>query len=273
MKKTLFIVICLTIGIVAALYLWQTYQPRQPAPTPAAEKQFIPIPEQGEESGILHPISGTGPTTEEAKPEIDREEPLPALEKSDERIRALLSRLFAGEPVEKFFIPDNFIQRFVVMVDNLPRRDLPVSHLPTRPVAGRFLVTGGEDNLTIDPANYRRYTPFIRLVDAVDPKRAVASYVRFYPLFQQAYEDLGYQHGYFNDRLIEVIDHLLATPEVSGPIALVRPKVYYHYADPELQSLSAGRKILIRTGPENAARIKRLLRQYRQELAAESRRN
>ena len=48
--------------------------------------------------------------------------------------------------------------------------------------------------------------------------RAVALYARLYPLFQQAYEELGYPGRYFNDRLVEVIDDLLATPEPTGPV-------------------------------------------------------
>jgi hypothetical protein len=71
-------------------------------------------------------------------------------------------------------------------------------------------------------------------------------YFRYYPLFQQAYRDLGNPDGYFNDRLVEVIDHLLATPDVPEPIRLVRPKVMYEYADPKLQALSSGQKLLIR---------------------------
>jgi len=70
-----------------------------------------------------------------------------------------------------------------------------------------------------------------------------------------------------------VIDHMLATPEVSEPILLVRPKVYYLYADPDLEALSAGRKILIRTGTENAARIKAILSAFRVELTAASERS
>ena len=44
-------------------------------------------------------------------------------------------------------------------------------------------------------------------------------YERLYPLFQQAYEDLGYPGKYFNDRLVEVIDHLLQTPEAQTAAA------------------------------------------------------
>jgi hypothetical protein len=46
---------------------------------------------------------------------------------------------------------------------------------------------------------------------------------------------------YFGDRLIEVIDDLLEAPEVQGTIKLVRPKVLYEFAAPELEDLSAGR--------------------------------
>ncbi|HQU43635.1 MAG TPA: DUF3014 domain-containing protein, partial [Pirellulales bacterium] len=42
---------------------------------------------------------------------------------------------------------------------------------------------------------------------------------------------------YFNDRLVSVIDHLLAAPEPAGPVALVQPKIIYKFADPQLESL------------------------------------
>ena len=95
-------------------------------------------------------------------------------------------------------------------------------------------------------------------------------WLRYYPLFQEAYEYLGYPSAYFNDRLIDVIDHLLATPVVDGPIRLVRPHVLYKYADPDLEALSAGRKALIRIGPDNANRVKQKLREIRQILTGQS---
>lgn len=250
MKKALLILLIAFIGI-AAVNLWFAWR----SPPPVAERQ--PLPDPGENTGIRYPI-----------PTGEVEEALPELEKSDGRMREILARLFPKERLERFFVLEHFIQRFVVTVDNLPRHDLPVNRLPMRPLSSGFLVLR-EDGLVIDPANYRRYTPYIRLVEGVDPGEVVKVYVQFYPLFQKAYESLGYPSGYFNDRLVEVIDHLLATPEVSGPIRLVRPKVRYHFADPDLEALSCGRKILIRMGPENAARVKALLRMYRRELAPE----
>jgi len=85
-------------------------------------------------------------------------------------------------------------------------------------------------------------------------------------LFQQAYEDLGYPGRFFNDRLVEVIDHLLAAPEPQGPIQLVQPKVFYQFADARLEDLSAGQKLLIRMGPANERSLKAKLRDLRAEL-------
>jgi len=67
--------------------------------------------------------------------------------------------------------------------------------------------------------------------------------------------------------LIEVIDHLLATPVVTGSVQLIRPKFYYQFADPKLEKLSAGQKIILRSGKENAGKLRKLMRSYRQRLA------
>ena len=94
------------------------------------------------------------------------------------------------------------------------------------------------------------------------------TYRRFYPLFQKAYEQLGYPDAYFNDRLVEVIDHLLEAPVPAEPILLVRPNVLYVFADPELEALSSGQKLMLRMGPDNSANLKRFLDQFRDRLTA-----
>jgi hypothetical protein len=137
---------------------------------------------------------------------------------------------------------------------------------PVRPVGGEFRVAGGEGSFAIAPENAARYQPYVRMVQLVNAKKLALAYGRLYPLFQKAYEDLGYPKGYFNDRLIAVIDHLLVAPEVQGPIPLVAPHVQYQFADPELEALSAGQKVLLRMGSANAAVIKAKLREIRAEL-------
>jgi len=42
--------------------------------------------------------------------------------------------------------------------------------------------------------------------------------------------------------------------------------VLYEFADPALENLSAGQKIVVRMGPENGKRVKDKLRAIRREL-------
>ena len=160
------------------------------------------------------------------------------------------------------------MRHIVVTIDNLSRRHLAVELRPTKPLAGAFIATGNEQHGTIDPANYQRYVPYVQVVQVLDMKRLAGLYLHFYPLFQQAYQELGYPNGYFNDRLVVTIDNLLATPDITGDIALVRPNVMYQFADPKLEDLSAGQKLMLRMGPANAAIVKAKLRELRAQVAA-----
>jgi hypothetical protein len=96
----------------------------------------------------------------------------------------------------------------------------------------------------------------------------LSRYARFYPFFQEQYENLGYPTRYFNDRVVEVIDHLLATPEVEEPARLVQPRVLYEFTDPRLENLSAGQKILLRMGRTNQLKLKAKLREIRDRLVS-----
>jgi hypothetical protein len=51
-----------------------------------------------------------------------------------------------------------------------------------------------------------------------------------------------------------------------APIKLTQPKILYEYADPELERRSAGQKIMMRMGSDNAARVKAKLSQFRREV-------
>jgi hypothetical protein len=66
--------------------------------------------------------------------------------------------------------------------------------------------------------------------------------------------------------VVAAIDDLLAAPEVHDPVRLVQPSVFYKYADARLENLSAGQRLMIRIGSENAARIKAKLRGLRDAL-------
>ncbi|HTN66626.1 MAG TPA: DUF3014 domain-containing protein [Burkholderiaceae bacterium] len=249
----------LLAGAAIGIYFWQQWQSQAPKPQPMIEEPppAAVKPEPPAHYPILENLGAP------LKPEA-----LPALDQSDLAIWKALSGLY-GEPLLKNLLrPQDMVRHVVVTIDNLPRKTVAARLLPTKPVAGGFRITGQAGNLAISPENAARYTPYVRLAEMVDARDIVALYVRFYPLFQSAYQDLGYPEGYFNDRLVAVIDHLLAAPQEQAPLMLVQPHVLYQFADPELEEQSAGRKILLRMGEENATRIKAKLRQIRAELTS-----
>ena len=237
---------------------------RQAEPPPLAE-EFIPAQPAAApppapaptlaEPAIAHPLASAATGA-----------PLPGLEQSDAAIAEAL-RAVLGKEWKDILWPDTLIHNLVATVDNLPRQYLPAKVVPLKRVPGAFITSGEGDELSIDTANRERYTAYVGLFEAVDSARLVAVYRQFYPLFQRAYVEIGYPNGYFNDRLVEAIDDLLAAPAPDEPIRLVRPRVLYCYADAPIEALSAGQRIMIRIGSENAVRLKSKLREIRQNVA------
>ena len=242
--------------------------PVEPAPVPQTEAPVEVPAGQPDSAGKTVAATDTGAdSVPGAEPAA---EPLPTLEESDAALKGELEPVVDMSGVAGLFYTDRLIRRFVVTVDNLPNRQYPRSNYRTaRSIPGQLVVRrvriyeGDEEKLYLNRDNYARYTPFVKLVTGLKSQRLVMIYRHFYPLFQTAYEDLGYPSAYFNDRLVDVIDHLLEAPEVAGEIRLVRPHVLYQYADPELEALSAGQKLFIRVGPVHAAALKDKLREIR----------
>jgi len=211
------------------------------------------------EPAIAHPLPADASASAAA---------LPDLANSDAPLRDALGQITGAAAVKNYLMPENLIRRLVVTIDNLPRQKVAVEKRPTEATGGSLLVVGDELHATLDPQNFERYKPMVAVIDKLDMQQLAAVYLHFYPLFQQSYQNLGYPSGYFNDRLVQVIDVMLATPQLAGPIALVRPNVMYTYADPALESRPAGQKLLIRMGPDNAAVIKAKLAELRAVVTA-----
>lgn len=186
--------------------------------------------------------------------------------------RTALAEVF-GPDINQWLMPDRLARRLVGTLDNLGRNGKTEALRPVRAPGERFAVTReavdpavGSERITLSPANYRRYDAAIGLLARVDAAQAAMVYKRLYPRLQEAWEDLGYPDLYFNDRVVEVIDQLLATPEPTGPLLLEQPKVLYRFADAELESRSAGQKLLLRMGVEHTRTVKQKLREFRAQI-------
>jgi hypothetical protein len=164
--------------------------------------------------------------------------------------------------------PTELVRRIVATVDNLPRETAPRRVMPLEPVPGAFGVSGAGDEVTLTAENAQRYSAYVRVFEMLDARSLAQRYAESYPLFQRAYAELGFPDSRFHDRLLEAIDDMLEAPVPAGPVKLIRPKVFYKFADPELEGLSAGQKIMLRMGAENAAKVKAKLREIRAEITA-----
>jgi len=187
----------------------------------------------------------------------------------------------------RYFYLEPLARRFVATVDNMgnkePARDLWL----IKPPSGDFKLYKSRkapDRPMMAFANSHRYDAFVRWVAATDTGELLSLYARMYPLLQQTYVDLGHPDGYFNDRLIEVIDLLLATPVLRSPlrVRVANPptstmtsstpqKPRYEFVDPKLESLATGQKMLLRLGPDNELRIQAKLKALRRGLLILSR--
>jgi hypothetical protein len=256
---------------VAALWWLRRPQPAAAPPVAAEPAPAVALPASAPASAaaILYPVAtaaSAAPAASAAASAAPAWDPV-----------AALTPLLGSKAVLSLLQTDQFAQRLVATVDNLGRSQAPSALWPVNPTPGRFQVLEQAGQTTVNPDNGLRYTPLVLLAESLPVQRSVAWYVQFYPQLQQAYQDLGFPQGYFNDRLVEVIDQLLATPaaqpntalqltEVKGPIASTRPWVRYEFVDPQLEALSAGQKMLLRVGPVNERRLKAKLAEFRRAL-------
>lgn len=266
------IAIAIALVLVLAGGAWWYFQ-RQPAtPQAAAAETAGPVAE----GQIVEPPPPVIANPLEVPPEAEAAEAASSVD-PDAAALSALNDLF-GPALNDWLIPDGLLRRLVATLDNLGRNGRTESLRPLRAPGERFAVRResldaavGSERITLSPANYRRYDPAIAVLARVDAAHAVAVYKQMYPRLQRAWEELGYPDVYFNDRVVEVIDHLLATPEPSGPIQLEQPKVLYLFADQDLESRTAGQKLLLRIGPEHARVVKQKLREFRAQVASKER--
>lgn len=251
----------LALAVIGLLAWWMASR-EAPSPQATIAPASDPIAEWGEEGDEpVYPIRD--PQAGDPDAFVD----LPGLGDSDSALFEALAQLLDRAQLESLVVPEFIIQRVVASVDNLPRRSLPARMHPVRPTPGVFAVEAGEPP-RLAAANHERYAERLSQLEGVGTGPLVDLYVQWYPRFQQAYRELGYPEGHFNDRLVEVIDHLLAAPEPEGPLELVRTEHGYAYADPGLEEASVGHRAMFRIGPENAARLKAWLRELRVEVTS-----
>ncbi len=185
---------------------------------------------------------------------------------SDKALAAALGALGGREQWLRFVLPSDVVQRFVLTIDNLPSDSMSMQYRAVVAMPGSFVIERRDGEAAIAAQNARRYDAFVAFAAGVDARRLVSVYKRFYPLFQKSYRSIGYPEGHFNDRVVQVIDDLLSAPSPAGAVFLEQPRVLYEFAESSLERRSVGQRIMIRVGPEHAAKLKAKLREIRAVL-------
>jgi hypothetical protein len=196
-------------------------------------------------------------------------EPLPGLDASDAWLRTEAGSLSTHPVFAGWLASGDLVRRFVASLDNVADGESPRSHLPFLAPAEPFRTANRAGRTVTDPRSFARFDPVAEAVASLDAERCAALYRRAKPLLEEAFRALGPGDERFDDRLARGVRVLLATPVPTGDEELVRPKVFYEYADPELESLGPAQKHLLRMGPGNVRRIQAKLRELASALGIE----
>ncbi len=265
------------LAAAALVILGLTFYFRQAEAPPVPEPVPVPRPEAAPEATPEAEPPAPGPEAlEDTPPSPVITEPslvLPPLDASDALVRERLDGLLP----EAWLGKDDLLRRLAVLVENAARGEIPRRQLDFMALDGRFPVReapgtpegaaaeGGEVRFFMDPAGYRRYDPYLEILEAVPPETLARLLLDAYPLLETAMGELG-ARTHVLGQVLDGIDQVLMVPVLRGDVPLVRPKVLYEYEDPALEGLTPLQKQVLRMGPDNVVRAQAWLKNLRAAL-------
>jgi hypothetical protein len=271
-KKSLgphFIIVGVLLIVILAVVFWPSDKEPEVVETP--EPEVV----QPEETPTIEPevfeTQPVAPTVEleekdevEPLPEVIDEKPEP-LDSSDPAIKSsLINSSSADEDtVNRMLVNEGLLQRFVVSATNLANNEMAPNHQLLTPPEQSFRVYSQAGKQWIDAASYKRYTPYVDMLESFDNEALLNVYAIYKGDIQAKYAEIGNPDQDFNEVLLDAIDQLLDTPEVPVPVEVYTDSVAYKYADERLENLNEPQKQLLRTGPDNMRRIKAKLRELK----------
>jgi len=274
----IYVVIAFALIAIVGGVIFYNGSASQPAMPHVAEQPIAqPVQEPIKEMAVVTPEIVTPPPADPAAPiqEVVSEPkiteivqpPLPTLDDSDGLALEKASQLSWLPSYASLLIPRDMLRNFVTYIDNLARGDLARKFSPLKRPQQKFSVRESTTALFIDEASYKRYTPYIDIINSLNIELALEHYQRLMPLLDEAYMELGYESGSFNQTLIGAIDMMLTAPLIREPIELIAPSVMYKFKDPELEQLPAAQKLMLRIGPNNATQLRPKLQQIQITLS------
>lgn len=234
----------------------------EPQPAPEINEPEAPVAEQPYAT-----IDDEPDINEPAQLEIPTPEPEPEpLDTSDATVKSSLLNIAVYEAAASLLVNDELLRRFVVFTENTARKSTAPNFQIVQEPEQAFRVYQQSGKEYIDAASFKRYTPYVEMLDSMDTDAMMSLYETYRPALEDIYAEIGDPDDNFKYVLIDAINHVLDTPEVPVPIEVYTDSVMYKFKDERLEDLSAPQKQLLRTGPENMRRIKAKLRELKQSL-------
>ena len=191
---------------------------------------------------------------------------LPPLDGSDATLREWFAQLSRHPLLVRVLAQPGIVRAVVLAVVQIGDGKTPVVPLDAMRPNERMKLQGGTSG-RIDPTSYARWDGPARALLDINPADAAVLYVTVKPLFDEAYSELGYPGGNFDDAVVRAIKMLVETPEApKDPVLLERPN-YFEHEDEALRALRPVQKQLLLTGPDHRRQIVNWLRRFATALA------
>jgi hypothetical protein len=262
-KKSLaphFIIGVIILAVALAVLLW-----------PSEPERIIVTPVPVVMEPTVEPVIDAQPTTqipetlvEQPEPDIIAE-PQP-LDISDGTVKTKLLALSDYNEFARLLINEALLERFVIMTIALAEENIADNNRVLIQPEQSFRTYKQANKEWIDPASYKRYAPYVDVLESLETASLLQLYQEYKPAIENIFSEIGNPSDKFDQTLVEAIDVLLDTPEVPFPVEVFTDSVMYKFANRQLESLSAPQKQLLRTGPENMRRIKAKLREIKETL-------
>jgi hypothetical protein len=210
-------------------------------------------------------LAPTGPTEGQITSRRPPKQPggeLPALGQSDPMIREAVALLSRHPLLARLAATPNVVRAIVLAVVQIGDGKTPAKSLSALEPVGQVSMTGTR----IDPATYARWNGAVAALTSANPADAAQAYVNVKPIFDEAYAELGYPNGDFDEAVVRAIRTLSATPEVPADAVLLQRSNTVEYDDARLRGLLPVQKQLLLIGPDHRRAVIRWLHELARNL-------
>lgn len=264
-RPVIFIIVAVAVIAGAVYWFLQRGKP-EPEVTTLPPPAQVDVSERDEATETDEEMPVTSPTVDEPPSVPVPPVKLPPLDRSDADVISFLLEASEGS-FQSWLIQEHLIRKFVRAVNALEEGKLVSQYRPFNDPEIPFKASNSSgETWQIDVMNFERYTPYLASLEQVGPERLVQIYERYYPLLEQAYEELGVKKGDFRQVTKRALTRITKAPMPPQDAALSRPSVTYRFSAADLEQRAPVEKLLFRMGPENAQRLKKLAEELLAQL-------